>query len=90
MKPWMFNCRQVSEKISESLDLRLPLRQRMMIRLHVLMCIHCANFRRQLIRMGKAIRHDGSPLKDEPRLSKQTRERISRSLKNQLRGKVEK
>jgi hypothetical protein len=90
MKPWMFNCERVSEKISESLDLRLPFRHRLMIRLHVLMCIHCANLRRQLIQISKAIRYDDSSLKDEPKLSKQARERISRSLKYQHRGNSEK
>lgn len=90
MNLWMFNCKRVSEKISASLDLRLPFRQRMMIRLHVFMCKHCAYFRRQLLQMSKAIRHDDASLKDEPRLSKQARERISRSLKYQHRHEVEK
>lgn len=37
---WMFNCKDISEKISLSMDQTLPLYQRVMIRMHVGMC-HC-------------------------------------------------
>jgi hypothetical protein len=82
MKHWMFNCQQVSEKISASLDGTLPLHHRMMIRFHMLMCTYCADFRRQLRIIRKAGRCEGSSGKSEPVLSEQVRERISQVLKD--------
>ena len=49
MSHWMFNCKEVSRRLSESMDHRLPLYQRMLIRMHLLMCKYCSRFRRQLL-----------------------------------------
>lgn len=44
----MRRCRDVSLLVSRARDERLGLRDRVAMRLHVLMCKHCANFARQL------------------------------------------
>jgi predicted anti-sigma-YlaC factor YlaD len=44
----MLSCRDVTALASDHLDGVLPLRQRMAIRLHLLMCVHCRRFARQL------------------------------------------
>ncbi len=49
MSHWMFNCRKVTQMVSESMDRNLLLRQRVMIRTHLLMCKYCARFRDQLL-----------------------------------------
>ncbi|MFC1814725.1 zf-HC2 domain-containing protein [Thermodesulfobacteriota bacterium] len=49
MSHWMFNCKEVSRRVSESMDRRLPLYQRILIRMHLLMCRYCARFRRQVM-----------------------------------------
>ena len=49
MSHWMFNCKEVSRRVSESMDHSLPLYQRMLIRVHLLMCRYCARFRRQVM-----------------------------------------
>ncbi len=49
MTHWMFNCKEVSRRVSESMDRRIPLYQRLLIRMHLLMCRYCARFRRQLM-----------------------------------------
>ena len=66
MKPWMFRCNDVSQKVSQSLDASLPFHHRLAVRMHLLMCRYCARFRRQLIMLRKVSRHmDGEPSMDE-------------------------
>ena len=45
---WMFRCKDVSARISRSMDEPLPWAQRLAIEFHLLMCRYCARFRRQL------------------------------------------
>ena len=63
MNHWMFRCKDVSRKISLSMDITLPLHHRLAIRLHLMMCRHCARFKRQLASL-RAICHriDSAPL----------------------------
>lgn len=48
MHHWMFNCGEVTRLVSESLDRKLPLHQRMGIRIHLFMCKFCARYSKQL------------------------------------------
>jgi hypothetical protein len=82
MKHWLFNCQHVSEKISTSLDGNLPLPYRVMMRFHGLMCPPCASFQRQLMLMRKACRYEDASGENEPGLSEQARERISKAMKD--------
>ncbi len=84
MKHWMFRCKDVSQRVSLSLDASLPLHQRLAVRMHLMMCRYCAWFRRQLIMLRKASRlMDDEPSTDEttPTLSNETRERIKKALR---------
>jgi hypothetical protein len=45
----MLSCKQVSELVSQSLDRPLTRRQRIAVRLHLLVCIACARFKRQIV-----------------------------------------
>ena len=84
MKHWMFRCKDVSHKVSLSLDASLPLHQRLAVRMHLMMCRYCARFRRQLIMLRKACRLvDDEPSTDEATatLSNETRERIKKVLR---------
>jgi len=58
MNYWMFSCHEVSRKISQSMDARLTLLQRMGIRIHLMMCRYCARFRRQLTLLRTICRID--------------------------------
>ena len=49
MNHWMFNCREVTRMVSESLDRKFPLHQRMGIRVHLFMCKFCSRYRKQLL-----------------------------------------
>ena len=85
MKPWMFRCSDVSQKVSQSLDASLPFHHRMAVRMHLLMCRYCARFRRQLIMLRKMSRHvdsDPSTQATAATLSNETKERIKKALRS--------
>jgi hypothetical protein len=80
----MFSCKDTVHLASESLDRNLRLRQRLALRIHLLMCPPCARLRRHLLFLrdaarrlqGEADRGDG----DQAGLSPEARERIKRAL----------
>ena len=81
---WMFNCKEVSEKVSLSMDASLPVHHRMMIAMHLLMCKYCNRFRKQLMIIRNAFRLEKLPEDDRARtvsLSNATRERIKKALR---------
>ena len=87
MGHWMFNCNEVSQKVSESMDRVLPFHQQMMIRLHLQMCKYCTRFRDQLLLIRKAIRTEEDPgeeLRPSESSFSEPRERIKQTLRDQL------
>jgi hypothetical protein len=87
MSHWMFNCKEISRQISESMDHNLSLYQRMLIRVHLLMCRYCARFRRQVLFLRELCRShqlDESSLDASVNLPPDARERIRQSLKSWL------
>jgi hypothetical protein len=80
----MFNCKEVSEKLSISMDESPPVHYRIMLTLHLLMCRYCNRFRKQLLVMRNAARLEKLP-EDEPgqpgSLSEATRERLKKAVK---------
>jgi hypothetical protein len=92
MVNWMFNCNEVSQKVSESMDRVLPFHQQMMIRFHLQICKYCARFRDQLLLIRKALRAEERP-GETPRPSDasfaEPRERIKQTLIDQLKKKSE-
>jgi hypothetical protein len=55
MNHWTFRCKDVSKLISRSLDENLPLRIRMGIRFHLMMCNLCRNYKKQLWIIHRAV-----------------------------------
>lgn len=83
----MFRCKDVSQQVSRSMDIQLPYFHRIAIEMHLLMCQYCARFRRQLIMLRKMSRHiDGNQSGAESisKLSKESKERIKKSLRSRL------
>ena len=81
MSHWMHNCKEVTRMVSESMDRKLPLHQRMGIRVHLLMCKFCSRYKKQLLILREAMRlqeryveDTGSPITLPP----EARERIKR------------
>jgi hypothetical protein len=90
MGHWMFNCNEVSQKVSESMDRVLPFHQQMMIRIHLQMCKYCARFSDQLLLIRKAIRTEEDPdeeLRPPESSFLEPRERIKQTLRNQSKKK---
>lgn len=79
----MLNCKEVSHLVSESLDRRLSWRERLGVRLHLLICEACARFAGQIRFLRTAARRMAE--RDDPRtgaLSGPARERITRALRD--------
>ena len=86
---WMYNCKQVSEIVSESMDRTLPFYQRVLIRMHLLICKYCARCREQFETLRAASRYaelHGKELDDSRALSNDGKERLKEFLKNHLTG----
>jgi hypothetical protein len=86
MNHWMFNCNEISKKVSESFDRSLPLYQRRLIRTHLMMCKHCSRFKKQLVIIRKAIRSEDENAagpEEASVLSSDARDRIKHSLQEQ-------
>jgi hypothetical protein len=52
----MLNCKQATELMSQEQDRLLSLTERIGLRLHVLICAGCANYRRQMAALRAACR----------------------------------
>jgi len=87
MSHWMFNCKEVTRMVSESLDRQLPFHHRIGIRLHLLMCRFCSRFRSQLLTLNEAIRIHGVRLQGLDHtitLSQETKDRLKETLKREI------
>ena len=86
---WMFSCKDVSQLLSESMDRSLPFYQRMLIRLHLLMCKYCSTLKEHFEALRTASRHEelyGNELDESRALSHDGKERLKKFLKNHLSG----
>ena len=87
MSHWMFNCKKISEMVSESMDRKLPLHRRIMITVHLLMCRYCNRFKKQLLLLRIAVGLEETHEVDigpSPSLSNETRERIIQAMQDLL------
>jgi len=85
MNHWMFSCKEVTYMVSESLDRKLPLFQRMGVRMHLLMCKFCSRFRKQLLLLSKVSRlhgTGGAKLDPSVTLSPEARSRIKQAMEH--------
>lgn len=76
---WMLHCDKVSKYVSDSMDRDLSFWQKMGVRMHVLMCSHCARFTEQLHLIRKLSRSgvDSCP---QEKLDESVKERIKKHL----------
>lgn len=52
----MLDCKQASQLISQSLDRQLSLRERFVLKLHLLICEYCTRFGQQVRKLRVAIK----------------------------------
>lgn len=64
MSRWMINCKQYSELISKSMDCRLSLQDRVLMRIHGWVCPPCGYLRKQFLAMRRACRWSPTERRD--------------------------
>ena len=84
----MLSCKEVSKLVSEALDRKLSLWQRINLWMHLSMCRLCWGYRKDLLHIYDQTRqhaHDTEADVDIPtaRLSDESRDRMKRLLKSQ-------
>lgn len=88
----MLSCKETTRLISESFERRLSLRERLGVRMHLLVCRFCLRYRRQVQFIEDAMRHlRGSEEEDgvlefllAPALSGEAMARIRSSIKERM------
>ena len=80
----MPSCKEVTARVSESLDRRLPLRERLKVKLHLLICRACLRMVRQMALLRDASRRyaldEAAPDASREALSHEARQRILQEL----------
>jgi len=79
----MFNCKKVTYLVSESLDRKLSLSQRLGMRMHLMMCRFCSRYQAQLLFLRKTARLYSESSEDSNlsiRLSSEAGKRIKESV----------
>ncbi len=82
----MLSCKQVSELVSQSLDRSLTMRERMSVRLHLLMCAACARFGRQLAFIQATIKKfiSDTEQNEAQKLSPNAKERMAKEIESKV------
>jgi len=82
----MLTCKETARLVSEGLDRKLSLWQRMNLRLHLMMCGACSAYRRQVETLHRIVRRRFGKsavdvtTTDAPPCPEQTKRRIVRTL----------
>ena len=81
----MLTCKDVSKLVSESLEHELPFRQRLGVRIHLMMCSLCRKYNRQSLLLRELFQRMARSEEDQPfsgpHLPEATRERIKKALR---------
>ena len=81
----MFNCKQVSQLVSESLDHKLGLWTRMQLSMHFAMCGLCARLRKSMLRIHEEAKIHAQQIEDDQvasdlKLSETARQQIKQLI----------
>jgi hypothetical protein len=81
----MLSCKEVSLLVSRSCDTKLTWRERLAVRLHLLVCVACRRFTEQMRFLRRASRAFAERQRDAASggLSTDARDRIRRTLRGQ-------
>lgn len=78
-------CTDVTRLVSESMDRMLPVLTRIKLRLHLMICDGCAQYRQQLLNIRQALQRPTTPSKDQrqdkPPLSPAAQARLKEALR---------
>lgn len=78
----MLSCKQASQLVSQSLERKLPLRERFALFLHLKVCDACTLFSRQIKLLRQAVQRIGRSVEQDTQivLSDEARKRIADKL----------
>jgi hypothetical protein len=83
LQSWLFHrlpaCQEVTRLVSESMDRRLTMRERIGVQLHLWVCAWCRRYDRQLQFLRRAFHVHGEQ-SEAPTLSPEAREAMKRRL----------
>jgi len=84
----MLDCKHASRLVSQSMDRKLSMRERLGLRLHLLMCDACTQFSRQIALLRQAVRQWSAQVENDEavKLSDDARNRILRSIQQSDRN----
>jgi hypothetical protein len=79
------NCKQTSQLVSQSLDRRLTLRERLAVRLHLLICDYCKRFQRQLLAMRAGLKRMSESIENDTdiQMPSEAKSRIAKALESE-------
>ena len=81
----MLSCKEAMRLVSEQLDRKLPLRQRLSLRFHVLMCRACSRYKHQITTLNQSINHryrEGPPSLQHADLPENSLQQIKAALRD--------
>ena len=86
----MLSCRDAAKLLSESLDVQLPFRRRIGLRIHLMMCHLCRRYARQMKALQQLVRGLSAQVSEEDidsvdlgSLSPEARERVENALREE-------
>lgn len=84
----MLDCKHASRLVSQSMDRRLSMRERLGLWLHLLICDACSQFSRQIALLRQAVRQWSARVENDVRvgLSTDARRRIAAAVKSKTRS----
>lgn len=78
---WMFHCDKVSKYVSDSMDRDLSFWQKAGVRMHLVMCRHCARVTKQL-HLIRRMSRSGENNCPQHQLDESVKKRINKQLNN--------
>lgn len=83
MNHWLFRCKDITELISQSMDEKLPLRVRLGIKFHLMMCDLCTRYKKQLDLIRRAISKIKNDFETQPprKLPDEVKENLKKLVK---------
>jgi len=83
---WVPTCKEASELASRAMDQRLPLVERIGLKMHLAICRNCRCFTAQLQQMRRLFREETGAPGEASGLSAEARRRIAAELQKELDG----
>jgi len=79
----MLSCKQTTQLVSNSMDQKLSLAQRIGLKLHLLICHYCRNYTRHLRFISRAAKKFDQHIENQgPTLSVEAQKKLTQALRN--------